>query len=130
MAAVRKRHAKDRVPGLEHRHVPAWFAASRVRLHVRQSGAEKLPRAPMASFFGRGPHTRSRVVALARVSFGVLEPGDTILGMSLAHGGHLTHGSTVNMSGKLYRAMAYGWTRPRKSTSPRSSASRPNTSPS
>ena len=38
----------------------------------------------------------------------VLKPGDTILGMSLAHGGHLTHGSPVNLSGKLYRVVSYG----------------------
>lgn len=39
---------------------------------------------------------------------GMLKPGDTILGMSLAHGGHLTHGSPVNLSGKLYHVVAYG----------------------
>ncbi|MBR4450263.1 MAG: serine hydroxymethyltransferase [Clostridia bacterium] len=38
----------------------------------------------------------------------VLQPGDTVLGMSLAHGGHLTHGSPVNASGKLYNFIAYG----------------------
>jgi glycine hydroxymethyltransferase len=38
----------------------------------------------------------------------VLAPGDTILGMNLSHGGHLTHGSPVNFSGQLYRAVAYG----------------------
>ncbi|MCR4621150.1 MAG: serine hydroxymethyltransferase [Clostridiales bacterium] len=38
----------------------------------------------------------------------LLNPGDTILGMSLAHGGHLTHGSPVNMSGKLYNIVSYG----------------------
>ena len=38
----------------------------------------------------------------------VLKPGDTILGMSLAHGGHLTHGSPVNLSGKLYKVVSYG----------------------
>ncbi|MEQ1881321.1 MAG: serine hydroxymethyltransferase [Burkholderiales bacterium] len=38
----------------------------------------------------------------------VLKPGDTILGMSLAHGGHLTHGSPVNLSGKLYNVVSYG----------------------
>jgi glycine hydroxymethyltransferase len=37
-----------------------------------------------------------------------LQPGDTILGMSLAHGGHLTHGSPVNFSGKLYKIVSYG----------------------
>lgn len=38
----------------------------------------------------------------------VLNPGDTIMGMSLAHGGHLTHGATVNVSGKLYNSVQYG----------------------
>src|SRR6185437_1348260 len=37
-----------------------------------------------------------------------LKPGDTIMGMSLAMGGHLTHGSPVNLSGKLYRIVSYG----------------------
>ncbi len=40
--------------------------------------------------------------------FALLEPGDTVLGMNLAHGGHLTHGSPVNFSGKLYRFIPYG----------------------
>jgi glycine hydroxymethyltransferase len=42
------------------------------------------------------------------VYMAVLKPGDTILGLSLAHGGHLTHGATVNASGKLYNAIQYG----------------------
>jgi len=52
------------------------------------------------------PHSGSQ--ANQAVYMAVLQPGDAILGMSLAHGGHLTHGASVNMSGKLYRAMAYG----------------------
>ncbi len=40
--------------------------------------------------------------------FALLQPGDTVLGMDLAHGGHLTHGSPVNMSGKYYNFVAYG----------------------
>ena len=42
------------------------------------------------------------------VFMAVVEPGDTVLGMSLAHGGHLTHGTKVSFSGKLYNAVAYG----------------------
>src|SRR4051794_27948873 len=42
------------------------------------------------------------------VYLAALKPGDTILGMSLAHGGHLTHGASVNLSGKLFKAVAYG----------------------
>ena len=52
------------------------------------------------------PHSGSQ--ANFAVYSAVLHPGDTILGMSLAHGGHLTHGATVNISGKLYHALTYG----------------------
>lgn len=52
------------------------------------------------------PHSGSQ--ANQAVYMALLQPGDTILGMSLAHGGHLTHGSPVNMSGKLYNAIQYG----------------------
>src|SRR5471032_307671 len=52
------------------------------------------------------PHSGSQ--ANQAVYMAMLKPGDTILGMSLAAGGHLTHGSPVNLSGKLYRALAYG----------------------
>ena len=52
------------------------------------------------------PHSGSQ--ANMAVYFSVLNPGDTIMGMSLAHGGHLTHGSRVSFSGKLYHSVSYG----------------------
>ena len=42
------------------------------------------------------------------VFFGLLKPGDTIMGMSLAEGGHLTHGMPLNMSGKWFKVVSYG----------------------
>lgn len=52
------------------------------------------------------PHSGSQ--ANQAVYFAVLKPGDTVLGLSLANGGHLTHGSKVNLSGKLYNFISYG----------------------
>ena len=52
------------------------------------------------------PHSGSQ--ANAAVYLALLQPGDTILGMSLAHGGHLTHGAKVSASGKIYNSVAYG----------------------
>lgn len=52
------------------------------------------------------PHSGAQ--ANMAVFFAVLKPGDTVLGMNLAHGGHLTHGSPVNMSGKQYNIIPYG----------------------
>lgn len=52
------------------------------------------------------PHSGAQ--ANMAVFMTVLQPGDTVLGMSLSHGGHLTHGTKVSFSGKLYNAVAYG----------------------
>jgi glycine hydroxymethyltransferase len=52
------------------------------------------------------PHSGSQ--ANSAVFMALINPGDTVLGMSLAHGGHLTHGSPVNFSGKMYNAIQYG----------------------
>ena len=59
-----------------------------------------------AAFANVQPHSGSQ--ANAGVYMALVNPGDTILGMSLAHGGHLTHGAKVNFSGKIYNAVQYG----------------------
>ena len=59
-----------------------------------------------ASWANVQPHSGAQ--ANAAVMLALLKPGDTILGFELAHGGHLTHGSVVNFSGKLYRSTFYG----------------------
>src|SRR5690349_11155655 len=73
--------------------------------------AERLAIERAKQLFGAGyanvqPHSGSQ--ANAAVYFALLKPGDTILGMSLAHGGHLTHGAKVNLSGKFFNAVQYG----------------------
>jgi glycine hydroxymethyltransferase len=65
--------------------------------------AQKLFRADYANV---QPHSGSQANAAACLA--LLQPGDTILGMSLSHGGHLTHGAKVNFSGKLFNAIQYG----------------------
>ncbi len=59
-----------------------------------------------AAYANVQPHSGSQ--ANAAVYLALLNPGDTILGMSLAHGGHLTHGAKVNFSGKIFHAVQYG----------------------
>ncbi|MEJ2741327.1 MAG: serine hydroxymethyltransferase [Gammaproteobacteria bacterium] len=59
-----------------------------------------------ADFANVQPHSGSQ--ANAAVYMALLKPGDTVLGMSLAHGGHLTHGAHVSFSGKIYNAIQYG----------------------
>jgi glycine hydroxymethyltransferase len=59
-----------------------------------------------AAYANVQPHSGSQ--ANMAVYFALLEPGDTVLGMNLSHGGHLTHGSPVNFSGRLYNFISYG----------------------
>ena len=73
--------------------------------------AEELARSRAMQLFSADhanvqPHSGAQANLAAY--FALLEPGDTILGMDLSHGGHLTHGSSVNFSGQLYNAVSYG----------------------
>lgn len=72
---------------------------------------EELARNRACELFGADhanvqPHSGAQ--ANLAVYFALLQPGDTVLGMNLSHGGHLTHGSPVNMSGKYFRFVPYG----------------------
>ena len=73
---------------------------------VEQLAIDRVKQLFGAEYANVQPHSGSQ--ANAAVYLALLEPGDTILGMSLAHGGHLTHGAKVNFSGKLFRAVQYG----------------------
>ena len=64
------------------------------------------------------------------VFFGLLQPGDTVMGMSLAEGGHLTHGMPLNMSGKWFKVVSYGLTAKEEIDSTRWSGWPMSTSPS
>ena len=73
---------------------------------VEELAIERVKRLFSAEYANVQPHSGSQ--ANAAVLMALLKPGDTLLGMNLTHGGHLTHGASVSFSGKLYRAIAYG----------------------
>lgn len=73
---------------------------------VEQLAIDRLKTLYGADFANVQPHSGSQ--ANAAVYHALANPGDTILGMSLAHGGHLTHGAKVNFSGKIFNAVQYG----------------------
>lgn len=73
---------------------------------VEQLAIDRLKTLFGAEYVNVQPHSGSQ--ANAAVYLSVLKPGDTLLGMSLAHGGHLTHGSSVSFSGKIFNSVSYG----------------------
>ena len=73
---------------------------------VEDLAIERVKKIFGAEYANVQPHSGAQ--ANMAVYFAVLQPGDTVLGMNLAHGGHLTHGSKVNSSGKLYNFIPYG----------------------
>ena len=83
-----------------------YYGGCHVVDQVEALAIERAKKVFGAGFANVQPHSGSQ--ANMGVYMAVLQPGDTILGMNLAQGGHLTHGSPANFSGKLYRVVAYG----------------------
>ena len=83
-----------------------YYGGCEVVDEVEQLAIDRLKTLFRAEYANVQPHSGSQ--ANAAVYLSVLEPGDTILGFDLAHGGHLSHGSPVNYSGKVYSPVFYG----------------------
>ena len=83
-----------------------YYGGCEVVDKVEQLAIDRLKSLFNAEWVNVQPHSGAQ--ANAAVMLGCLKPGDTILGFDLSHGGHLTHGSPVNFSGKLYRPTFYG----------------------
>jgi glycine hydroxymethyltransferase len=83
-----------------------YYGGCEVVDEVEQLAIDRVKKLFGAAYANVQPHSGAQ--ANAAVFLAVLQPGDTILGLDLSHGGHLTHGSPVNSSGKLYRATFYG----------------------
>lgn len=76
---------------------------------VEQLAIDRAKQLFAAEFANVQPHSGSQ--ANTAIYMAALEPGDTVLGLDLAHGGHLTHGMRLNISGLLYHFVSYGVTR-------------------
>lgn len=86
-----------------------YYGGCEVVDKVEQLAIDRVKALFNAEWVNVQPHSGAQ--ANAAVMLGVLKPGDTILGFNLSHGGHLTHGSPVNFSGKLYRSVFYSVSR-------------------
>jgi glycine hydroxymethyltransferase len=83
-----------------------YYGGCEIVDEVERLAIERLKELFNAEHANVQPHSGSQ--ANMAVYFSVLKPGDTILGMNLSHGGHLTHGSPVNFSGRLFNVISYG----------------------
>jgi len=83
-----------------------YYGGCQIVDQVEQLAIDRAKELFNAAWVNVQPHSGAQ--ANAAVMLAVLNPGDTILGFDLSHGGHLTHGSPVNFSGKLYRSTFYG----------------------
>ncbi|MGL4598182.1 MAG: serine hydroxymethyltransferase, partial [Bacteroidia bacterium] len=83
-----------------------YYGGCEIVDQVEQLAIDRIKTLFNAEWANVQPHSGAQ--ANAAVMLACLKPGDTILGFDLSHGGHLTHGSPVNFSGKLYRATFYG----------------------
>ncbi|HRH11891.1 MAG TPA: serine hydroxymethyltransferase, partial [Bacteroidia bacterium] len=83
-----------------------YYGGCEVVDKVEQLAIDRAKQLYGAAWVNVQPHSGAQ--ANAAVMLACLKPGDTILGLDLSHGGHLTHGSAVNFSGKLYRPTFYG----------------------
>src|SRR3954468_11521274 len=82
-----------------------YYGGCEVADIVENLARERAKKLFKAEYANVQPHSGSQANEAAYAA--VLQPGDTILGMDLAHGGHLTHGHPLNFSGKLYQVVAY-----------------------
>ena len=83
-----------------------YYGGCEIVDQTEQLAIDRLKELFNAEYVNVQPHSGAQ--ANAAVFLATLNPGDTIMGLDLSHGGHLTHGSPVNLSGKLYRAVSYG----------------------
>jgi glycine hydroxymethyltransferase len=83
-----------------------YYGGCEVIDEVEQLAIDRIKKLFGAEYANVQPHSGAQ--ANAAVMLALLQPGDTILGLDLSHGGHLTHGSPANYSGKIYRSIFYG----------------------